>query len=50
MDTVLLFPRDGPPKDKDLGQTKTPLARFLEAFFFFLFLMVSNPAVLQHTA
>lgn len=42
-----LFPWDGPPKDKELGQTKTLLARFWKLFF--LFLMVSNPAMPQHT-
>lgn len=41
-----LFPWDGPPKDKELGQTKTLLAPFWKLF---LFLMVSNPAMLQHT-
>lgn len=28
-----LFPWDGPPKDKELGQTKTLLARFWKLFF-----------------
>lgn len=39
-----LFSWDGPPKDKELGQTKTLLAWFYKLFFQFVFsLMLSNP-------
>lgn len=35
-----LFPWDGPPKDKELGQTKTLLDRFWKLFFCFSWCLI----------